>query len=504
MSFTILSRSQLLSRRKLFSSSTSMLPIYSSLLTNTNIIIPSTFLLVSQPFLSTSSLTSSFSTTTASKPSTTKSKSSSTPKTSPPATKSTPSSSPTAIPAGAWKRKPFTKRSNQEYLTETTVLEMDKNLMYLIKVGKPNPPTAAALDRLLRVIKTSSEFNIGIRAIYRSYTAKIKPSNDTATLFAIAAIRTNNIPKVLEIFNELQAWLPLSHGAMARLYKASSTVSSSSSSSSSSTTKDTKPTDKGTKVTKDSKDTNTATTPTPTLNSNEIMNKIHTITRHEDITLTANSTVTSMLSAIKLTNYRLGIRLVQEFINYRKSVNRKAKQTASANTTPATPSVTTTSSSSSGTNPGDLIKYIDSSVIRVYTKLLLSLVQSSMTTKKDPSSFNKTKLQEILSTLSVQDLSFLHLYNQVISQSVQMYRSTPPPSTTSATTPTKTNTVPKALEGLLTIVKPEVESVLVKQTEVENKLKEEAKKAKEATPAPAPAAAATTGAAATPAPAKKA
>lgn len=386
-------------------------------------------------------------------------------------------------PEKAWKRKPFTKRANDEYLMENTVYEMDKNLAYLIKVGKPTPPSAAALDRLLRAIRTSNEFQIGVRGLYRSYTASIPPSNDTATLLAMAAIRTDNIPKVLDIFNQLQSWLPLSSGAMAHLYKAAAAVSSTKNTTT--TTTSTTPATSTPSTPKATTTTTDSSSAVPSKNPNEFMNKIHTISRNEasNIELTANSTITAMLAAFRTQNYRLSVRLVQDFAQYRKHVIRKenhqqpssattVSSSSSSSTSPVTPPPTTTTTKISSSSPADLTKYIDSSIIRVYTKLLLYFVQLSTTTKNDPSSFSKEKLHQILHSLNANDLSFLHTYNQTIGLRLSSSSVSSVPKGSSSAPSSTTVGIPKVLEGILTLLKPEIEIALQKRTEEETKLKE--------------------------------
>lgn len=112
-------------------------------------------------------------------------------------------SGPLDLPPGApvWKRKPG---APDQLLYERTPREMLKNLLYLAQ-SPHGPMRPEALHRLLQRVGSAADFELAVKGLNVARNSRVTFTEQTATLFAAAAVRCGQPRVALEMFAKHKA-----------------------------------------------------------------------------------------------------------------------------------------------------------------------------------------------------------------------------------------------------------------------------------------------------------
>jgi hypothetical protein len=112
-------------------------------------------------------------------------------------------SGPLDLPPGApvWKRKPG---APDQLLYERTPREMLKNLLYLAQ-SPHGPMRPEALHRLLQRVGSPADFELAVKGLNVARNSRVTFTEQTATLFAAAAVRCGQSRVALEMFAKHKA-----------------------------------------------------------------------------------------------------------------------------------------------------------------------------------------------------------------------------------------------------------------------------------------------------------
>jgi hypothetical protein len=111
---------------------------------------------------------------------------------------SAPSVTGQVVVENGWKRKPG-KRT--EMLMERSMEEQVENLRYLSK-SPIGPSKAVSLHRILQRVTNEQEFRLAVKAFNIAIANRMKFTSETSSLFVSASIKSNQMKKMIEIFQD--------------------------------------------------------------------------------------------------------------------------------------------------------------------------------------------------------------------------------------------------------------------------------------------------------------